>query len=160
MENPAQIIKDVFGRFATGVTVITSRHGDEVHGMTASAVSSLSLDPPLLLVSVDHRAAMCDFLRKAGIFTVNVLTLEQEALSNRFASRGPKSLDDIPQDKSFLGAPVFSECLAYAECRVRHILPGGDHDIFVGEVVAGKGSTSGVPLLYYQGKYRKLADLT
>lgn len=157
MQNPTQILKDVFGRFATGVTVITSRHGDDVHGMTASAVSSLSADPPLLMVAVDHRAAMCDFLKKSGTFTVNVLTRGQEALSNRFAQRGPKEMSDIPLGDSMTGSPVFAESLAYAECRIRHILPGGDHDIFVGEIVAGQGGT-GEPLVYYKGKYRSLTD--
>ncbi len=157
MTNPTQILKDVFGRFASGVTVVTARHGEDIHGMTASAVTSLSADPPLLLVSVDHRATMCEFLKKAGSFAVNILTLEQEALSNRFASRGPKEFSDIPQKAGVTGSPVFAESLAYAECKIRHILPGGDHDIFVGEIVAG-AAHEGVPLLYYKGKYRSLTD--
>jgi len=157
MNNPNQILKDVFGRFATGVTIVTARHGNDLHGMTASAVSSLSADPPLLLVAVDHRAAMCEFLKKAGSFAVNVLTRQQESLSTRFASRGPREFSDIPQLESLTGAPVFSESLAYAECQLRHILPGGDHDIFVGEIVAGAGH-EGEPLLYYKGKYRSLSD--
>ena len=157
MTNPTQIMKDVFGRFATGVTIITARHGNDLHGMTASAVSSLSADPPLLLVCVDHRATMCDFLKKAGSFAVNVLTRQQEPLSNRFASRGPKEFSDIPLRDSQTGSPVFAEALAYAECNIRHILPGGDHDIFVGEIIAGAGF-EGDPLLHYKGKYRSLAD--
>lgn len=157
MTNPTQILKDVFGRFVTGVTVVTAKSGEDLHGMTASAVTSLSADPPLLMVAVDHRATMCDFLKKAGSFAVNVLTLDQEALSNRFASRGPKEFSDIALVESLTGAPVFAESLAYAECRIRHILPGGDHDIFVGEIVAGAGK-EGVPLVYYKGKYRSLTD--
>lgn len=159
MHNPTQILKDVFGRFASGVTVITARHGEEVHGMTASAVSSLSADPPLLMVAVDHRATMCDFLKKSGAFAVNVLLRSQEPLSNRFAARGPKEMSDIPMGDSVTGSPVFAESLAYAECKIRHILPGGDHDIFVGEIVAGRGG-EGEPLVYFKGKYRSLTDFS
>jgi len=149
--------RQVMGQFATGVTVITSSHGGELHGMTANAVSSLSLNPPLLLVAVDHRAGMCDFLRRSGNFAVNILTRDQEELSTRFAKPGPKNFIDIPTQTGESGAPIFQNALAWADCRVRHILPGGDHDIFVGELLAGE-APGGDPLLYYAGKYRRLAE--
>ena len=153
-----QILRQVMGRFAAGVTVITSVHGEERHGMTATAVCSLSLNPPLLLVAVDHRASMCEFLKRSGNYAVNILTTEQEHLSGRFAKPGPKEFSDIPLTTGESGAPIFTEALAHADCKIRHILPGGDHDIFVGGILGG-GTGESEPLLHYHGKYRHLADL-
>ena len=152
-----QAQRRIFGRFATGVTVVTTRKSDGFHGMTANAVTSLSLDPPLVLVAVDRRALMHAALHEGQCFAVNVLTEEQEALSRRFATAGPKEFGDLNWTAAVTGAPVLADVLAWADCRLAHVLPGGDHDIFVGEVVAGD-ARDGRPLLYYAGKYRRIAE--
>lgn len=144
------------GRFATGVTVVTARVGETLHGMTASAVASLSLDPPLVLVAVDKKAAMHSALSASGWFALNILSEEQESLSRRFAAPGPKEFSDLSLADSLRGAPVLAGTLGHVECRLAEILPGGDHDIFIGEIVAGSHS-EGRPLLYYAGKYAMLA---
>jgi flavin reductase (DIM6/NTAB) family NADH-FMN oxidoreductase RutF len=153
----SQTQRRIMGHFATGVTVVTTRHDDQLAGMTANAVASLSLDPPLLLVAVDKRAAMHGHLLAGQCFTVNVLRESQVELSNRFARSGPKEFADIPLRESSTGAPVFAEALAWAECRLQEVLPGGDHDIFLGEIVAGDAH-DGHPLMYFRGKYTRLAE--
>ena len=151
------LFRQVAGSFASGVTVITTGSEGNFHGMTASAVASLSLDPPLVLVAVDKRGLMHAALREGRCFAVNVLTEAQEGLSRRFAMSGPKEFGDLNWTTAVTGAPVFEDVLAWADCRLADVLPGGDHDIFVGEVVAGD-ARDGRPLLYYAGKYRQIAE--
>lgn len=147
----------IMGRFATGVTVITTRVGDELAGMTANAVASLSLDPPLVLVAVDKRSQTHEVLHKSRAFAMNILDESQEELSTRFAMPGPKNFSDIELRAGETGSPIFADALAWTDCRVVDILPGGDHDIFIGEIVAGD-AREGRPLLYYCGKYGRLGD--
>jgi flavin reductase (DIM6/NTAB) family NADH-FMN oxidoreductase RutF len=145
----------IMGRFATGVTVVTTRLGQQLHGMTASAVASLSLDPPLVLVAVEKKAAIHGLLTQSRCFALNVLGEAQEPLSRRFAQPGPKEFGDLELAPAATGSPVFADALAYVDCKVTDILPGGDHDIFIGEIVAGD-ARDGRPLLYYCGKYTQL----
>lgn len=144
------------GHFATGVTVVTSWHENKPQGMTANAVASLSLDPPLVLVSVDVHAQMNTCLKESDCFAVNILTEEQEALSVRFAKHGPKDFSGIDYRTEATGSPVLEQALAFVDCRVTNILPGGDHDIFIGEIVAG-GTREGRPLVFYEGQYGRLS---
>jgi flavin reductase len=143
------------GQFATGVTVVTTGGEAGSHGLTANAVASLSLDPPLVMVAVDKRAATLDYLKKNRCFAVNILRLDQEAISRRFATPGPKDFSDLNVVIAETASPILADCLAFVDCRVVEILPGGDHDIFVGEIVAGEFH-GGEPLLYYAGNYRRL----
>jgi flavin reductase (DIM6/NTAB) family NADH-FMN oxidoreductase RutF len=147
----------IMGRFATGVTVVTAYLGEQIYGMTANAVTSLSLNPPLVLVAVDRQAAMHASLVESRCFAVNILAAEQEPLSRRFAMRGPKEIADLRWIKAATGAPVLADALGFVDCRLADILPGGDHDIFIGEILAGD-ARDGSPLLYFGGKYRRLAD--
>ena len=147
----------IMGHFATGVTVVTAYENGEIHGMTANAVTSLSLDPPLVLVAVDKKAAMHATLVSSRCFALNILTEDQEPLSRRFASRGPKDVNDLTWIKSVGGAPILADALAWVDCRLTEILPGGDHDIFLGEILAGD-ARDGAPLLYFAGKYRRVAN--
>src|SRR5262245_12226098 len=149
--------RKIMGHFATGVTVVTTRVGEERWGMTANAVASLSLDPPLVLVAVDKKAHMNGLLKEARCFAMNILTEAQEELSRRFAQRGPKEWGDVAVTTAATGAPVFAEALGYVDCKVTDILPGGDHDIFLGEIVAGE-FREGRPLLYYCGKYGRMPE--
>ena len=153
-----QLQRRIFGRFATGVTVVTTRIGETFHGMTANAVTSLSLDPPLVLVAVDRRAGMHAALHAGQCFALNILDDTHEPLSRRFAASGPKEFGDLALTSAVTGAPILTEALAWADCRITEVLPGGDHDIFIGEILAGGHREDGRPLLYYGGKYRKLAE--
>ncbi len=145
------------GRFATGVTVITVETAEGgVHGMTANALCSVSLHPPLLLVCVDHLAETYLHLRERGEFGVSILKGEQEALSEFFAD--PERNPDagyrlgIRYRKMTSGTPVLENTLANLDCQVVASHPAGDHTIFVGEVrevALGEGG----PLLYFRGRY-------
>jgi flavin reductase (DIM6/NTAB) family NADH-FMN oxidoreductase RutF len=149
--------RQIMGQFATGVTVVTTDGTAGPHGLTANAIASLSLDPPLVLVAVDKRAHSLDFIRKNGCFAVNILRLEQEEVSRRFATPGPKDFAGLNTTTAGTTAPVLCDCLAFVDCRVVEILPGGDHEIFVGEIVAGEYH-GGKPLLYHAGGYSRLAE--
>jgi flavin reductase (DIM6/NTAB) family NADH-FMN oxidoreductase RutF len=144
------------GRFATGVTIITTRLGDDLHGMTANAVTSLSLDPMMVLVCVDKTADTHDILSKAGVFAVNILNREQSEISDRFARKefdGAHGLDDLPHSFAITGAPIIGGALAYLDCRTLTEQHGGDHTIFIGEVVEAKELSDGAPLVFYRGRY-------
>jgi flavin reductase (DIM6/NTAB) family NADH-FMN oxidoreductase RutF len=151
------IQRKVMGKFATGVTVVTTGGAAGLHGLTANAVASLSLDPPLLLVAVDKRAHSLDVLKANRCFAVNILRLDQQEISQRFARPGPKDFDGLDYTTDATDSPVLAGCLAYADCKIADILPGGDHEIFLGEVVSG-AVFEGEPLLYFSGGYRRLAD--
>jgi flavin reductase (DIM6/NTAB) family NADH-FMN oxidoreductase RutF len=147
----------IMGHFAAGITVATTRLGDQLFGMTANAVTSLSLEPPLVLICVDKRAAFLPPLRESGVFALNILSEEHEVLSRRFAQRGPKEFSDIAMSTAATGAPIFAEAHGFVDCKIVDVLPGGDHDIIIGEILAGD-ARPGKPLLYYGGKYRRLAE--
>jgi flavin reductase (DIM6/NTAB) family NADH-FMN oxidoreductase RutF len=149
--------RKIMGQFATGVTVVTTDGEAGPHGLTANAVASLSLDPPLVLVAVEKRAHSLEYLRKNRCFAVNILRLEQEETSRRFATPGPEDFTGLKLTRAVTSAPVLSDCLAFIDCRVVDILPGGDHEIFVGEIVAGEYH-GGEPLLFYAGGYRRLVE--
>ena len=100
-----QLQRRIFGRFATGVTVVTTRYDDQYHGMTANAVTSLSLDPPLVLVAVDRRTGMHAALHKGQCFALNILNDTHEHLSRRFATSGPKEFADLSVTTAVTGAP-------------------------------------------------------
>jgi len=147
----------IMGQFATGVTVVTTGGEAGMHGLTANAVASLSLEPPLVLVAVDKRALTLDYLKANRCFAVNILRLDQEDISRRFATPGPKDFSDLKITTASTAAPIMADCLAYVDCRVIDIFPGGDHEIFVGEIVGGEYH-GGDPLLYHAGGYRRLAE--
>ncbi len=153
-----RIQRGVMRRFATGVTVVTTGGPMGTHGMTANAVASLSLDPPLLLVAVDKRAHLLGHLKVNRCFALNILRLDQEDVSRRFALPGPKDFKGLDVFTDATGAPIIAGCLAHADCRVVEILPGGDHEIFLGEIVGGAVDDDGAPLIYFAGGYRRLAD--
>ena len=148
--------RQVMGRFATGVTVVTTRYGDQISGMTANAVMSLSLDPPLIVVSVDCKSNMHGHLTEGQCYAINVLRHDQEDLSRRFAQPGPKDFSDLQLTVAETGAPVFVDALAYVDCRVVEVARAGDHDMFIGEPVAGQ-THDGQPLIFYSGQYAQLA---
>lgn len=155
---PAEF-RRVLGHFATGVTIVTSRDpakADAPVGLTVSAFSSLSLDPPLVLVCIEKIADSHDAVGASRIFAVNVLDESAERLSWRFATADPGAkFDGLAYREESTGAPILDVALAWVDCRVEAIHDGGDHTIFIGAVI-GAGAHEGAPLVYYRGEYRRL----
>jgi flavin reductase (DIM6/NTAB) family NADH-FMN oxidoreductase RutF len=148
--------REVFGRFATGVAVITSAGQGSVGGMTANALCSLSLDPLLALVCFANSARTLRTVREAGRFAVNLLADGQRDVAGLFASKAPEAekLDRVPHQLCG-GMPVIDGALAWAVCELRDLIAGGDHTIAIGEVV-DMGLGDGQPLLWFEGRYHTL----
>ena len=150
-------LRNAMGLFATGVTIITTKDATgKPFGLTANAFSSLSLDPPMLLICVDKGVDCYTCFEESKVFAVNFLSLAQEELSTRFATKGIEKFAGLAYSLGELGVALLDGALAHFECTLAHGYEGGDHTIYVGEVQ--KLVTSpGDPLLFYQGKYRSLA---
>lgn len=157
------LFRQVLGRFATGVTVITACKDDVKHGMTANAFSSVSLDPPLILVSVDKKTDMHNMLMESDAFCVNILAEQRREWSDWWAGKAPKDEDqfaDIPHSSKATGSPVLDDCLGFIDCNIWARYDGGDHTLFVGEVQEASVTDDAEmkPLLFFASKYRKLDD--
>jgi flavin reductase (DIM6/NTAB) family NADH-FMN oxidoreductase RutF len=149
----------VLGHYATGVTVVTSRQGDgRPCGLTVNSLCSVSLEPTLVLVCIERGAESHDCIRERGYYAVNVLDERRgETLSRRFATWGvADKFQGIAYHTETTGAPVLDDALAWMDCRVHDAVPGGDHTIFVGEVIAAD-AREGTPLVYYRGGYGRFA---
>jgi flavin reductase (DIM6/NTAB) family NADH-FMN oxidoreductase RutF len=155
----SQAQRRILGKFATGVTVASTIVESETWGMTANAVTSLSLAPPLVLLAVVRESQSHTKFQAGGCFALNILAAEQEEISNRFAFAGPKDFTGLATTTAKTGAPILKDALGWVDCRLVEILRGGDHDIFIGEIVAGD-ARDGQPLLFFNGKYASLADST
>ena len=145
--------RQVMGRFATGVTLLTTRFDEGILGMTANAVMSLSLEPPLIVVAVDKKNSMHECLVQGKRFALNMLRADQEEISRRFAISGPKDFSGLKLTTAKTGAPILVDAIAFVDCKLVEILPAGDHDMFIGEPVAGE-VRDGEPLIFYGGEYR------
>jgi flavin reductase (DIM6/NTAB) family NADH-FMN oxidoreductase RutF len=144
------------GNFATGVTILTTALGEELHGMTANAVCSVSLEPLLVLVCVNGQTRTHTLLSKSGVFALNVLANDQEHLSRFYAddaTENQHTLTGLSYRRGVTGAPVLEDCLAYVDCRVVATYPGGDHTIFVGEVEDAGVLREDQPLVFFRGAY-------
>jgi flavin reductase (DIM6/NTAB) family NADH-FMN oxidoreductase RutF len=146
--------KAVMTKHAAGVTVVTTVGPDgRLHGLTATSFTSLSMTPPLCLVCVDKKTGSHEPLTRGRLFAVNVLSDQQEAVSNTFASRREDKFEQVPHQKGpATGCPVLTEALAWMECEVTDIVPGGDHDIFIG-MIKKIQINQGKPLVYWHGAY-------
>jgi 4-nitrophenol 2-monooxygenase / 4-nitrocatechol 4-monooxygenase, reductase component len=144
--------KRALSHFASGVTVVTTEYNGEWFGITVSAFCSVSLHPPLVLICIDKSVRAHDAIAKAERYAVNILRDDQEHLSRRFASRIEDKFDGIPTRMGLLKVPLLEGTLTTIECRLRESLPGGDHTIYVGEVVSA-GSRDGNPLIYFSAGY-------
>ena len=160
----ADIFRSVIGRFASGVTIITACDGSgDDHGMTATAFSSVSLVPPLVLVCVDQTTTMHRILERATHVAVNFLAADQEELSRRFGSGEPQRggiaeevrFDGVGYTRGVTGAPLLTDALAHLECRIHARHPAGDHTIIVAEVELAVAHDAR-PLIYYRGGYTQL----
>jgi flavin reductase (DIM6/NTAB) family NADH-FMN oxidoreductase RutF len=155
-QDPAIALRRTLGMFATGVTVITTRKGGQVHGMTANAFMSVSLEPPLVLISIDRRTTMCGLLYEGGRYGVSVLCETQAALSDRFAGRVG---DDLPPPRFELvrDTPLVEGALAHFVAIVARSYWGGDHSLFLGRVEYARHH-AGTPLLFHGGRYERLGQ--
>ncbi len=142
--------RNTLGRFATGVTVVTSMVNDKIHGMTASAFLSVSLDPPLVLVSVDKRAHLHNMLSQGSRYGVSILNQDQAAYSQHFAGFGAPDL--VPEFVWEEGIPLLKEALGHVIANVVDAHEAGDHTLFIGRVEYLDWA-EGDPLLYFRGKY-------
>ena len=147
------------GLWATGVTIITARAGEEVHGMTVSDFAGVSLDPPLVAVCADKSSNTLGVIEKGRNFAVNMLAAGQEALSNKFASKKEEwtRFEGLDCERGATGAPFIPGAVAHLDCRVVALHDAGDHVIVVGEVEQSVRSDR-APLLYFGGRYAGLAD--
>lgn len=153
-----QEFRQVMGHFATGVTVITTHDGKgNLFGLTANAVSSVSLDPPLILCCIGRSSESHSAFAASGVFSVHILSHAQEALSRRFAKSGEDKFVGVAFGTGASGCPILEGSLAHLECEIRHSFEAGDHTIFVGEPIGISMDQETDPLLYFRGGYRNLS---
>ena len=149
------------GHFATGVTVATTVAAGVDHAMTASAFTSVSLDPLLVLVCVDKEARFRDAVLESGTWAVSILPATGRRAADWFAMKGRPligQLDRFPHHRGVTGAPLLDSAVAWLECRTQAVYDGGDHDIVLGAVLAAvEGDRDGVPLVHHRGRYGRLA---
>jgi flavin reductase len=154
--------RSALGAFATGVTVITTRGEEHSYGMTANAFSSVSLDPPLVLICAKSGAEGSEHIDSNGVFAVNVLAAHQEPLSRYFSSkdrpRGRDAFRNVPHRIAVTGSPILDEVVAYLDCRLHTSHTAGDHEIFIGEVLALEVNQEAAPLLFHAGQYRYVQE--
>lgn len=155
-QDPAAAFRRTLGMFATGVTVITTQAGEQVHGMTANAFMSVSLRPPLVVISVDRRAKMHSLLHEGRRYGISVLADEQRALSDRFAGRTGEGTEEVEFDLVH-ETPLVRGALAHLVARVVRSNWGGDHSLFVGQVEYARYG-EGQPLLFHGGRYQHLLE--
>lgn len=153
-----EMLKAALGRFVTGVTIITTcgRDGAPI-GVTANSFNSVSMEPPLVLFSLDRRAFSLSAFTWSRRFAVNILSAEQAQLSDRFATPLADKWSRVDWRPGRNGCPLIEGTLSRLECTTRHIYEGGDHLIFVGQVTALDVTAGGAPLIYDRGRYRRLA---
>ena len=152
-----QDFRNAVGTFPTGVTIITTKHGDIVHGMTANAFMSVSLNPKLLVISIDEKASMLNKIKQSNRFALSILAENQHDISMHFA--GQKKRDKEIQFDWLDGLPIISGSLANIVCTVKDAYIAGDHTLFIGELNQIHVADSGFPLTFYKGKYQSIKEL-
>jgi flavin reductase (DIM6/NTAB) family NADH-FMN oxidoreductase RutF len=157
-DDPRIALRRCAGMFATGVTVVTTRVREQVHGMTANAFMSVSLEPPLVLISVDRRTKLCGLLHEGRHYGVSVLAEAQSALSDRFAG-WPAPDAPEPRFEIVRDTPLVEGALAHFVARVARSYWGGDHSLFLGRVEYARYG-EGTPLLFHGGRYERLGQIT
>jgi flavin reductase (DIM6/NTAB) family NADH-FMN oxidoreductase RutF len=148
-------------RWASGVTIVTVKHADVRHGMTVNSFTSISLTPPLVLVSLERITRTHALVMEAGTYGVEILSLAQQAMSERFAGRSTETSDRFAGLETFslvTGAPFIPGGLGYLDCKVINTYEVATHTLFIGEVLAIKNGNHDQPLLYFNRLYRQLQD--
>ena len=153
-----RLFRNAMGKFATGVTVITTEHDKQEHGMTANAFMSVSLEPKLVVISIGEKARCLSKIKESGIFGVNILAEDQQDYSMVFA--GQKKDEVEVTFERLAGVPVLQGAIAQISCDVVSEYVEGDHTLFIGKVRDIKLDDSKEPLLFYAGKYRSLETIT
>ncbi|HLO30757.1 MAG TPA: flavin reductase family protein [Anaerolineales bacterium] len=149
--------------WTTGVVIVTAVHEGQQYGMTVNSFTSISLEPPLVAVTLKQLTHTHDLVVKSGMFAVTILTAEQKELSERFAGKIPNitnRFDSVPTDKLAIEAPIFKNGMAYLNCRVVNSIPVGENTLLVAEVVAAHGEGEGQPLVYHNREYWMLTRPT
>ena len=158
----AKEFRSALGSFASGVTVVTTAGEEHGYGMTANAFSSVSLDPPLVLVCVISGSDGAEHIRQNRCFAVNILAAEQEPISRYFSSKDrPKGRDafsEVSHRSEVTGSPILDGVVSYLDCQLHVTLQAGDHDIFIGEVMSLGITPDAKPLLFAGGGYAKVAE--
>ena len=147
--------KLAMSHFASGITVVTTEHEGTPYGMTVASFASLSLHPPLVLICIEKSVKTHDAIAASGVFGVSILAQNQAEISGRFASKSEDKFSGVAVRRGELGVPLVEGAICALECRVYDTLPGGDHTIYVGEVVDSR-TAEGAPLIYYRSGYREL----
>ena len=158
----AATFRSVLGQWPSGVTVVTTVADDGWHGMTASSFNSVSLEPPLVSVCLAKKIYTHTLIERSGVFAVNILAKDQAAIGKRFAGQQPELTDrfaGLQASTAESGAPVLGDALGWLDCRVVHAYDGGDHTIFVGEVLAADTPRLTAPLLFHSRAWGQFADL-
>ena len=154
-------LRAMMGRFATGVTVLAARHGPLLAGMTANAVASISLDPPLLMASINRSSETHVAIVGSHSFAVSVLGDHQQAIAECFAlptTAGKlQRFCDAPWHEAETGSPIVDGAIAFFDCRLHESYAAGTHTIFIGEIVAAGYEEAGEPLLWFGSRYRRIA---
>lgn len=150
------VMRQTMGRFATGVAVITTEDEGQPHGMTVNSLTSVSLDPPLLLVCFNHGARSAEAVVSSRKFVVNILSRRQEAIALRFAARGEDHFGGLELEYAAHRVPVVPHALAHLECDVERVIEAGDHTVVIGAVI-GASAREGDPLGFFGGKF---SDIT
>lgn len=151
-------MRRAMGRFTTGVAVVSADDGDgEPCGMTISSLTSISLDPAIVLVSLTHGSRTTDAVDARGRFAVSILSSRQEAVARRFATRGGARFEGLPSDRTGLGLPVVADALAHLECTVHSAHDIGDHRVFYGDVAELRWR-DGTGLAFYSGRFGDFHD--
>jgi 3-hydroxy-9,10-secoandrosta-1,3,5(10)-triene-9,17-dione monooxygenase reductase component len=150
------MFRHLAGHFATGVTIITTLDANgNPCGMTANSFASVSLDPPLISIAVDHSATIFSAMLASRGFTVNILDASQEALSRRFAAGLDDRFEGVPWQRESDDQVIIAGTLAHLCCNKWAEIPAGDHTIFIGRVVDGGADEHRTPLVHYRGEYRE-----
>lgn len=158
MEIARDALRHVLGTYATGVSIVMTKSRGMIHGLTVNSFTSVSLDPPLILICIDRMATTYPLIKESKVFSVNILSEVQESLSRLFSDPGNKSstLQGLEYREEVTGAPIIMGVLGFLDCSVEATYQGGDHDIFIGRVEKFGLSDDGDPLLYYRGEYHGL----
>ena len=154
MSTGPELFKKVMRRWASGVTIVTTRIGEDVYGLTVSGFAGISLEPPLVMVSIGHDQNSHNWIRDGGCYAVNFLRADQADLSDRFATVDVRHrFAGLRYRTVASGAPVLDDCLAWFDCRLAAEHAVGDHTIFVGEVLTGEVLSDAPPLVYFNRGY-------
>ncbi len=151
-----QTFRQTLGRFASGVTVVTMLEDGQPHGITVSAFLSVSLEPPLILVSIDKKAHSHERMMNARRYGVSILSESQQAMSNHFAGRDPNA---VPEFETLHDFPVLKQALAQLVCTTTQKVDAGDHTLFIGQIDQLAWQEDDKPLVYFHGKYQKVETL-